>query len=162
VEGRWHNGQPQFRLRIGESPKSGPRWWSWWFNQDQASFNKHIHDLADDNFVMVCANSFQWPDGTTRYNGVWHRVGRQEIITAPTPAPIQGWAEKKDTEKKFAALLVGKWIDENSEVEYRADGNKKAKYLNGPQMEGTWSLEGDVIKFIPQGGGVLPCTGFFR
>jgi len=73
VEGRWHSGQPEFRLRVGEPPKSGPYWWYWWFNQDQEGINKHIHEMSDSHFTLVYLNSFEWPDGTKRFSGVWHR-----------------------------------------------------------------------------------------
>ncbi len=74
VEGRWSDGRPQFRLRIGDAPKTGQYWWWWWFNQDEKSYNRHIHDMADDHCTMVYGNSFEWPDGSKRYSGVWHRV----------------------------------------------------------------------------------------
>lgn len=74
VEGRWENGEPQFRLKIVESPKGKKCWWFWWFNQDQESYNKHIHRLSDEGFRLVSDNSFAWPDGSRRYSGVWHRV----------------------------------------------------------------------------------------
>ncbi|WP_043583106.1 hypothetical protein [Geminisphaera colitermitum] len=74
VEGRWESGRPQFRLKIEKSPKGKKLWWFWWFNQDQESYNKHIHRLSDEGFVLVSDNSFEWPDGSRRFSGVWHKV----------------------------------------------------------------------------------------
>jgi len=78
VEGRWHDGQPEFRLRVGDAPEKGAYWWYWWFNQDEKSFNSHIHDQSDDHFKLVFSNVFEWPDGSKRYSGVWHKVGTEE------------------------------------------------------------------------------------
>ncbi len=74
VEGRWEKGVPRFRVKTGDAPKTGRYWWYWWFNQDQESFNKKIHDLSDKGFTLVSHNSFAWPDGTLRYSGVWQKV----------------------------------------------------------------------------------------
>ncbi|EIQ00790.1 hypothetical protein OpiT1DRAFT_05346 [Opitutaceae bacterium TAV1] len=74
VEGRWDNGIPQFRLKIGDSPKEKKHGWFWWYNQSQESFNQHIHELSDQGFVLVQHNSFEWPDGSRRFSGVWHKI----------------------------------------------------------------------------------------
>lgn len=75
VEGRWAEGRPQFRVKIGPVPSNRKHAWYWWFNQDQTSYNKHIHRLSDQGFVLVSHNTFTWPDGTVRYSGVWHKIG---------------------------------------------------------------------------------------
>lgn len=41
--------------------------------------------------------------------------------------------------------LVGKWRDENSLIEYRADGTRSADYDVGVHREDRWVLEGDLI-----------------
>ena len=76
VEGRWHNGVPQYRVRVEKSPKGkgGYYWWYWYFNQDQQSFSLHVHELADKGFTLLDPNSFLRPDDTRRYQGVWHKV----------------------------------------------------------------------------------------
>lgn len=75
VEGRWSDGRPQFRVKVGQTPRGRTHAWYWWFNQDQASYNKHLHRLSDQGFTLVSHNTFTWPDGTVRYSGVWHKIG---------------------------------------------------------------------------------------
>ena len=74
VEGRWGKGVPEYRIKIGDTPKGQPHWWYWWFNQSQADFNAHIHRLSDQGFTLVSSNHFTWPDGSTRYSGVWQKT----------------------------------------------------------------------------------------
>lgn len=74
VEGRWHNGRMEWRLRAGDAPATGPYWWWWWFNQDAAGINRHILEMSDAGCTLVSFNSFTLPDGTVRYTGVWHRT----------------------------------------------------------------------------------------
>jgi serine/threonine protein kinase len=73
VEGRGYEGVPQFRLR--EEPLPTPRhiWW-WWFNQDAQSMNKRIHEYSDQGYRLVYFQSFKWPDGTKRYQGIWQKL----------------------------------------------------------------------------------------
>lgn len=74
VEGRWENGAPEYRIKIAAAPPDRRYWWYWWFNQSQEDFNRHLHRIADDGFTLVHTNRFEWPDGTLRYSGVWHKV----------------------------------------------------------------------------------------
>jgi len=74
VEGRWHNGVPEYRISYGPVPKHKGLWWYWYLNQDQASFSRHVHELADQGFTLLDPNSFERPDDTRRYQGVWHKV----------------------------------------------------------------------------------------
>lgn len=93
VEGRWHDGVPQYRLRYGDSPKHCYLWWYWYFNQDQESFSRHVHEFADQGFTLLDPNSFRRPDDTRRYQGVWHKTqtkaehqAEAAAIAAKTPA----------------------------------------------------------------------------
>lgn len=74
VEGRWENGAPEYRVRVGDAPADRRYWWYWWFNQSQEDFNRHLHRLSDQGFTLVHSSSFQWPDGTERFSGVWHKI----------------------------------------------------------------------------------------
>ncbi len=73
VEGRWHEGVPQFRFRE-EPVLTRAHEWFWWFNQDAPSMNKQIHEYSDQGFRLVYFQSFRWPDGTKRYQGIWQKV----------------------------------------------------------------------------------------
>jgi hypothetical protein len=77
VEGRWHRGIPQYRIRYGDAPGNG-YWWYWYINQDKAGFNKKIHDYADDGFILAYWNKLRWPDGTWRYQAVWHKYAHPQ------------------------------------------------------------------------------------
>ncbi len=74
AEGRWKNGIPQYRLRHSAVPPNNGYWWYWWFNQDQESFSKHVHEMADQGMTLVYHQSFVRPDGVKRYQGVWHKI----------------------------------------------------------------------------------------
>ncbi len=85
VEGRWHDGIPQYRIRYSAVPNGFHAEWYWYINQDQQSFSTHVHELADKGLVLLDPNSFLRPDDTRRYQGVWHRlVPKSE---APTSGP---------------------------------------------------------------------------
>ncbi len=62
------------RLRFETVPPHKHAWWYWWVNQDQASFDKHLNELADDHFTLVSYSMMEWPDGTKRHYGVWHKL----------------------------------------------------------------------------------------
>ena len=90
VEGRWHEGIPQYRVRYGPVPDGYDTAWYWYINQDQASFTAHINQLEDDGFVLVDPNSFLRPDDTRRYQGVWHKLFKKQptgTSSAPAPSP---------------------------------------------------------------------------
>lgn len=74
VEARWKDGRPQMRVRIEAVPPHSHRWWYWWVNQDQAGFDHHLNELADDQYTMVSYSCLVWPDGTRRHYGVWHKL----------------------------------------------------------------------------------------
>jgi hypothetical protein len=82
VEGRWHDGIPQYRIRYGPVPSHKGLWWYWYLNQDQESFSSHVHEMADQGFTLLDPNSFSRPDDTRRYQGVWHKVIPPDPITS--------------------------------------------------------------------------------
>jgi hypothetical protein len=55
-------------------PEARIYWWYWYFNQDRESFDRHVHELADDGFVLVQYNSYVRPGGSERFQGVWHKL----------------------------------------------------------------------------------------
>lgn len=79
IEGRWHNGRMEWRVRAGDAPAKGPYWWYWYYNQDEASFNRHILRLTDEQFTLVSWTSFELPDGSKRYAGIWHRTHKPKV-----------------------------------------------------------------------------------
>ena len=86
VEGRWHDGIPQYRVRYGPVPDGYDGAWYWFINQDQASFSSHVHELADAGFVLMDPNSFLRPDDTRRYQGVWHKLFKKKTVVPSTAA----------------------------------------------------------------------------
>ena len=82
VEARWHDGIPQYRIRYGETPQDFHCSWYWYLNQDQQSFSNHVHEFADQGYILLDPNSYLRPDDTRRYQGVWHRVNSR-IVPAP-------------------------------------------------------------------------------
>jgi len=74
VEGRWKNDVVQYRVKIGDTPKSNINWWFWWVNQNHDSFVKKMLEYEKDKFQLIYAQSFIMPDGTSRYQGVWFKT----------------------------------------------------------------------------------------
>ncbi len=77
VEARWHEGYPQHRLRIERAPVGQKYWWYWWFDQTPAEFGQHLRRLAAEDFQLVHSYRLEWPDGTVRHGGVWHKVAAE-------------------------------------------------------------------------------------
>lgn len=44
-------------------------------------------------------------------------------------------------------LIVGKWRDENSTIEYFPDGTKIGVYDSGMRMKGKWVIEDNIVIF---------------
>ncbi len=86
VEARWHDGIPQYRVRYGPVPEGYDAAWYWYINQDQASFTAHVHELADQGFVLLDPNSYLRPDDSRRYQGVWHKLFKKKTVEQSTAA----------------------------------------------------------------------------
>jgi hypothetical protein len=84
VEGRWEAGIPQYRLSHSPVPECRTYWWFWYFNQDQKSFDRHVHELADEGFTLVHFNSYVRPGGGERFQGVWQKL---VPLTGAAPLP---------------------------------------------------------------------------
>lgn len=76
AEGRWHGGTAQYRLRHAATPKDREYVWYWFIDQDQDSFGAKLKEYSANGIALVYNNSYQRPDGTTRYQGVWQKVGK--------------------------------------------------------------------------------------
>jgi hypothetical protein len=72
LEGRWHNNQIEYRVAYGDSPAGSAPWW-WWMSQPYESFIKKLETLEKKGAKLVYSQSFLMPDGTARYQGVWHK-----------------------------------------------------------------------------------------
>lgn len=72
AEGQWKDGQQQYRIKIGDSPKNKAYLWMWYINQEQKDFDKLIEKFTTEGYTMVYCNSFTRPSGTTLYQAVWH------------------------------------------------------------------------------------------
>jgi hypothetical protein len=84
VEGRWEAGIPQYRISHNPVPARRAHWWMWFINQDQKSFDKQVHDLADDGYTLVHFNSYVRPGGGERFQGVWQKL---VPLTGAAPLP---------------------------------------------------------------------------
>ena len=71
AEGRWHNGIAEYRARVELVTAE----WEghWFFDEDQDQFGKTIKSYGDQGFTLVHYQSFKLPDGTLRYQSVWHK-----------------------------------------------------------------------------------------
>ena len=74
VEGRYHDGAIQFRITYGPVPKHKALWWYWYLGIGKDHFDSLAAEKAAAGFTLLDANSFPMPDGSRRYQGVWHKV----------------------------------------------------------------------------------------
>ncbi len=73
VEGRLNGNQIEYRVKIGDLPKNQAHAWFWWRNQTYAAFIQKMKEYENTGFKLAHAQSFLMPDGTSRYQGVWHK-----------------------------------------------------------------------------------------
>lgn len=86
AEGRWKDGQQQYRVKIAEAPKNKAYLWMWYVNQEQQEFDKHIEQFAVEGYTMIYCNSFTRPSGTRLYQTVWHNenpIRKHALRTEP-------------------------------------------------------------------------------
>ena len=74
VDGQAENGSVQYKITYSTVPTNKTYYWYWWFNQTQEDFNTHLQRLTKDGFVLVHYQSFEHPDGSRKFQGVWHKV----------------------------------------------------------------------------------------
>lgn len=79
VDGRWENGIPEYKISYSKVPENSGYLWHWWFNQDEKSFRKIMHELADKGFRMVYFQSFKRPTEEIKYQGVWHKITPKKV-----------------------------------------------------------------------------------
>ncbi len=73
VEGRLNGSQIEYRVKIGDLPKNKAHAWFWWRNQQYAAFIQKMKEYEKAGFKLAHAQSFLMPDGSSRYQGVWHK-----------------------------------------------------------------------------------------
>jgi hypothetical protein len=76
AEGRWHDGIAEYRIRYADVPKGIEFTFYWDTNMSQAEFSEKIQAYSKNGFALVYSNSYNLPDGTKRYQGVWHKPAR--------------------------------------------------------------------------------------
>ncbi len=151
VEGRWHNGIPEYRIRYGTVPPHRARWWYWYLNQDQESYSRHVHELADQGFTLLDPNSFLRPDGTRRYQGVWQKLippdGGKPAQIAPTPElpHLSTLPNRSPATNDFWSGLLGIVI---SDDETGSPGVKIARILPGSSAEKADLKAGDRLMSV--------------
>ncbi len=72
VEGRWHKGNFEYRVKYGNGPSRKYSWY-WHINQDYNDFSQKSDGYNNRGFRLVYAQSFQSATGELRYQSVWHK-----------------------------------------------------------------------------------------
>ena len=75
VDGRFKNGEIEFRCEYEPVPSEGPYSWFWWYNMDEQALKERKIRYKERGLFMVHEQSFTLPDGEKRYQGVWHSEG---------------------------------------------------------------------------------------
>ncbi|MEM7698464.1 MAG: hypothetical protein AAF236_08690 [Verrucomicrobiota bacterium] len=91
AEGRWQDGTHEYRIVIDAIPDISAYQWKYRINQTQMQFEQSIDLFLREGFQLVHSQSFQRPDGTQRYQGVWQRlVGADgQTLAMPKPPPVR-------------------------------------------------------------------------
>lgn len=74
VEGRWHRGEPECRVRVDAAPRDVRYRWFWWCGRPREEFAGIDRQARSEGFDRVSLHSFADGDGRIRHSGVWHRV----------------------------------------------------------------------------------------
>lgn len=173
VEGRWHGGIPQYRISHEEVPPRRAYWWFWYLNLDQEAFSRHVHRLADEGFTLVHSNHFQRPDGSVRYQGVWHKLiprlegqplpqGQFRLVEMsgePYPGPpvvlrIEGERfSGKGPVNAFEGSCASRYTVQA--VPLKTDGSLEALPLEAKLLEGfreaRWEIRQDRLHLVRRG-----------
>ena len=73
VEGRWHEGNHQFRIRYESMPSPNAWEWKYRVDQTQEEFFESIQSMATSGYSLVQSHSYRRPDGSQRFQAVWRR-----------------------------------------------------------------------------------------
>jgi len=76
IQNRWSDGAAEFRIRIGDAPKTGLYLWSWGLNLDRVHMDALLEDMGNKGFRLVSLSTFKWPDGSERFSGIWHKTDK--------------------------------------------------------------------------------------
>ncbi len=88
VEGRWENGEREFRISFDQIPDR-QRWqWQYRVNHTAEEFVQASREFSAQGYKLVQSQSFREPSGTPRYQGVWRLD-----LAAPAPAVETASAE---------------------------------------------------------------------
>ena len=74
AQGRWKNGYPEYRIRIGSTPKDSRHWWYWWYGVNGSYVEQQIEKLSGDGFQLVQCQHYRRPGGRSVYQAVFHKV----------------------------------------------------------------------------------------
>lgn len=77
----------------------------------------------------------------------------QEHHKAEKRAAEMRAAEQANEEKRYILdngrkLIIGSWRDEDNITSFNADGTRLSKTDKGDTMQGTWSLDGDILTSV--------------
>lgn len=74
AQGRWYEKQINYRVKTASIDEQNISQWYWWINQSHNAFIKKMKLYEEQGLKLVSAQSFLMPDGSARYQGVWHKV----------------------------------------------------------------------------------------
>jgi len=74
VEGRWTDQGEEFRVVYEEAPRGKNYAWRYRTSQTREEFTLSMAEFKQQNYQLVQSQAYEMPDGTRRYQGVWHRV----------------------------------------------------------------------------------------
>jgi tetratricopeptide (TPR) repeat protein len=117
VEGRWNEGEAQYRLRHSQVPDGWGYLWYWWFNQNEVSFKKRLEDMKRQGITLVYRQEFKLPNGETRFQGVWQELygtdgNKRKVFELPSSELEEmlheleyGWQSAQHYHEKYAGKL---------------------------------------------------------
>lgn len=70
IQGRYKNGQNEYRVVLTEKQDYVSRWW-WWYSQDLDSFTAKVAEYQNKGANLFWAQSFTGASGKVFYQAVW-------------------------------------------------------------------------------------------
>lgn len=73
IEGRWREGEREFRIALGTMDRPGEIDWNYRLDLTEAAFAEALTRFGSQGYALVQSQAYRHPDGALRYQAVWQR-----------------------------------------------------------------------------------------
>lgn len=79
IEGRWREGEREFRIALGTMDRPGEIDWNYRLDLTEAAFAEALDRFIGEGYALVQSQAYRHPDGRLRYQAVWQRDDPAEV-----------------------------------------------------------------------------------